>query len=373
MAPPDAATSMEASPVRAALAGMADAKLPLADHDVRLGGYDGPIRRLHLNESVREAMEMVLAVGQLYPDAYGRNLTRRLAEKLDFPAEQIVLSNGSESLLQLACDLYLYEGKSAVMPEPSFPRYKTGALSCGAEARLVPLREDGVVNVDVMLERITENTAIVFAASPNNPTGGMMSEQEIRTLVEGVPPQIVLVFDEAYFEFAVQAGGPSALSILQHRRGPWMLTRTFSKAYALAGVRLGYALCSSRLVARDLFKIRPNFSVSSIALAAGIAALEDQQYSDWLVSETAHERSRLAAGLQQLGLVPLPSFSNFVAFPTSFPGAHIVQALRRRGILISGVHSALEGYDKYVRITVGSSLDTDAVLAALADELEHPS
>eukprot|EP00850_Spirogloea_muscicola_P007997 SM000041S15556 [mRNA] locus=s41:795605:797388:- [translate_table: standard] len=162
--------AMEASPVRAALAGMADAKLPLADHDVRLGGYDGPIRRLHLNESVREAMEMVLAVGQLYPDAYGRDLTRRLAEKLDYPAEQIVLSNGSESLLQLACDLYLYEGKNAVVPEPSFPRYKTGTLSCGAEARLVPLREDGVLDVDGLLDRITENTAIVFAASPNNPT-----------------------------------------------------------------------------------------------------------------------------------------------------------------------------------------------------------
>lgn len=332
------------------------------------------LRRLNLNECayppsprVVAAIQKAAASVNRYPDPTWRALAAAIAQRTGVAPARIAFGNGSDELLMLLSQIVLEPGSSAVLPVPSFPRYMTATLFAGATPIPVPVRGDGANDVGAMLEAIRADTRLVVCATPNNPTGAMLDAAALARLATGVPANTLLLIDEAYFEFARHAGGPDALAAIAARPGPWAIVRTLSKAYSLAGLRVGYALLSSPDLAEAVNRVRGMFNVNMLAQAAAVAALEDEAYTQRLLDDCARERQRLSEGFARLGCAPLPSVANFVTVQLPMPAADAVKAFADRGILVVAVGAA--PFDRHVRISVGTAEDTDAVLKALGEIL----
>eukprot|EP00898_Chlorokybus_atmophyticus_P007445 jgi/Chlat1/7701/Chrsp64S07136 len=351
------------SPVLPAVANLPAAALPkasvkqLTPHP----NFTGTLRRLHLNEcpyppspKVQEAIRKAAETVNLYPDPRCEELASALAARL-------------QGIAQLNHD----SSGGIVIPDPSFPRYAASAAIFGAEVVRVPVTSTGCCDASAMLATVTSKTRALFVANPNNPTGGMMTEAELQELAVNAPENVLLVLDEAYYEFARAAGGPDGLRLLlKHRRkGPWIVTRTFSKAFGMAGLRVGYAVFSSASLASNYLKLSPIFPMCSLSEPAALAALADEAYSVQLVGRISQERERMSSALRQLGLEPLPSFANFVAVKVSKSAMTVIQELAGRGVFIGPIRSSGPAYNNYIRIGVGTLEDTDAVIAALKEAL----
>jgi histidinol-phosphate aminotransferase len=330
------------------------------------------MRRLHLNEGpfapsprVVQAIQAAASTVYRYPDPKCRRLAAAVAARTGVAVEHLVFGNGSEEILSLLLAMTLQPGAQAVLPVPSFPRYIAGARFAGAEIAAVPVRPDGSNDIDAMLAAITPETRIMVVATPNNPTGAMLPADTLVRLARGMPTHVLLMLDEAYFEFARHAGGPDVLAILKECRAPWAVLRTFSKAYGLAGLRVGYAICGSAEIAEAINRVRGVFNVDSLAQVAALTALDDPTHTQALLDDGARQRQRLSEGLAKAGCPPLPSVANFIAARMPLPAAEAVKAFAQRGIMIGAVGAA--PFENHVRITVGTSEDTDAVLAALAE------
>lgn len=336
-----------------------------------------PVRSLHLNEApfppapaVVAAMQEAAAGLNRYPDHDGQALTAALAARLAVPVDRIVIGAGSNELLFASGEIALDPGDEAVAPDPGFVTYaKIIALRDAAYVG-VPVRPDGVLDVDAILAAVTPRTRLVYVATPNNPTGGMLVQDEVERLIARLPDHLLLHYDEAYYEFGRHAGGPEALPLLQRRRGPWIVTRTFSKAYSLAGARVGYGIASSREIADAYRKIRINFSVNAIALAGARAALDEVDYVAALLDHTAAERARLSQVLSALGLRVLPSAANFVTVVTARPAGELAAALQRENLFV--LPFPWRGAPGALRITIGSRADNDAVVEGLRRALTPP-
>jgi histidinol-phosphate aminotransferase len=270
--------------------------------------------------------------------------------------------------LNLIILIALDPGDEVVVTTPTFNRYAKAALLADAKPVKIPIAADGRNDVAAMLAALTPKTRILCAALPNNPTGQMNDLAEIERLIGGTPENVLLMIDEAYFEFARHAGGPDVLEIVGKRQAPWMVLRTFSKAYCLAGLRLGYALCSSRDIVMALARVRTAFNANVLAQAAALAALEDAAHLKLVLDTCATERRRLIEGCRAMGLDPFPSVTNFVSIPVPAKAAEVVGQMQDRGILITAWGDG--GRDDVIRISIGLAEDTDAVLAALADILK---
>jgi histidinol-phosphate aminotransferase len=329
-----------------------------------------PAARLHLNEpsfppapGVLAALHRAeLALGR-YPDGAGTALRAALAARLGTGEERIVLGAGSDELIALSAAAFLVPGAHCVVPTPSFPRYRMCALLQGAAPTAVPVDVGGALDVDAMVTA-ARGATLVFAASPNNPTGGMLAERDLRRLVTHIDAHALLVLDEAYFEFGRAAGGPDGLQLLGERRGPWMVLRTFSKAHALAGLRVGYAVVSDPALAEALNRSRSLFNVGALAQAAALAALDDERYAIEQVGKTVAAREWLRGQLEAMGMTCLPSAANFLAAALPLPAGDAIAQLAAEGVLVASVGPA--PFDRHIRITVGAEADHARLLEALA-------
>jgi histidinol-phosphate aminotransferase len=339
---------------------------------------DRTFRRLNLNESplppsprVIQAVTQAAHASQIYPDHTCSALASRLAAQSGIPVERITFGNGSTELLTIAAWAAVGPGDEAVLPVPTFPTCGKGVQLAGGRVVSVPLRPDGVIDGPAMAAAITPATRLVYVCTPNNPTGGVLEADNLARLAREVPADALLVVDEAYYEFGAKDGAPDVLSILETRTAPWVVTRTFSKAYSLAGLRVGYAYASDPGLADALWQLRGTFSVARTSLAAACAAFDDAAYSVAIVDLIVRERERLAAGLRGLGCQVYPSSTNFIMARSPRPAAALAKALAARGILVQ----APPWPDEMgaLRITVGDESDTDAVLAALAATLKTES
>ena len=326
---------------------------------------------LHLNECpfppsarVVDAICRAAAGVNRYGEPRPAALGIALASKTGVAAGNIVIGNGSDEILGLVCQMALEPGASAVMPTPSFPRYRIGARMMGAETRLVPVLADGRNDVAGLLRAIDRTTTVVFACTPNNPSGAPLPPDEIRALAEGVPDDVLLVMDEAYCEVDAAEGGVGALGELIRRRGPWLSTRTLSKAYAIAGMRVGYGLAGDAAVADGLLRVKLNFNLSRLAVAAALAALSDERYSQECIAKVVAERRRLAAGIEALGFETLPSRANFVSFDYRANAVPVMAAMAGEGIFVREWRDP--GFETFIRITVGLPEENDRALQSLA-------
>jgi histidinol-phosphate aminotransferase len=351
--------------------------LPIYRRPATFADFPDPATRprlIHLNESPDppspRAIEAAIAAMRdlnRYPDIAGRALARAVGARLDVAPDRIVLGCGSDELIHFATVVSLSAGDEAVVPAPSFPRYALSAKLAGAQPIRAQIDARGACDADAILRAIGTRTRLVVCCTPNPPSGGMMDEASLRALADGVPDDVLLLLDEAYYEFGRHAGGPDALEILRTRKGPWLSTRTFSKAYALAALRIGYAICGDDSVAEALRRARLQFDVPTPSQAAALAAFEDQAHLAQAVARVAAERERLAAGLAALGLKVWSSAANFASCTLAGPAAPAMDALARDGILVRDWRDP--EYSNELRVGVGTQADTDAVLASLARHL----
>ena len=332
------------------------------------------ILSMGLNEScfppspkVIEAMQQNLSAVNLYPDAQCPRLSDIISERTGIDHDCIVWGNGSEELLKGAIDLSLSPGQGLVLPVPTFWGYKSMVAAFEADVSEVENLPDGHIDIDGILAAIHGNTKIVFLITPNNPTGRMVDQAGIEKIIKGVPEDVLLCVDEAYFDFGLDADGPNILEILKTRTGPWITVFTFSKAYAMAGMRIGYALCSGTELAQALQKTTCVFNVPLLAQYAGEAALLDIEYRDFILSQIASGRDQLYNGLKELGLTPFPSVTNFVSTPVPMNGRDCIKAMLDKGVQINAW--ADPGYENYIRITVGTEADNTACLVTLNEVL----
>jgi len=332
------------------------------DGIVKLASNENP---LGVSPLAMVAMQRALADIARYPDGNGFELKQALVRKFGVAMPQIVLGNGSNDVLDMAARAFLARGLSAVYSQHAFAVYPLATQSVGATGIEVPAHEFGH-DLDAMLTAVTPQTRMVFLANPNNPTGTLLRADVLLRFLQAVPAHVIVVLDEAYNEYLPEALKTDSIGWLA-RFPNLVVTRTFSKAYGLAGLRVGYALAHPG-VADLMNRVRQPFNVNSISLAAAAAALDDSEFVRCGYELNASGMQRLVEGLGQLGLSFIPSFGNFVSFKVP-DAAAIFQRLLKRGVIVRPV--AGYGMPGYLRVSTGLARENeiflDALKAALAE------
>lgn len=303
-----------------------------------------------------EAMSAVLTHLNVYPDGSARALRRKLAEHLDVADEHVVVGNGSNELLRVIAQCVLRPGDECVFAWPSFVVYPMITQLMGATAVRVPLATGEVHDLDAMLAAITDKTRLLFLCNPNNPTGTIYTREAFEKFLSAVPEHVLVIIDEAYFEYATDAEYPDSLEYFDGVR-PLGVLRTFSKIYSLAGLRVGYGVLPAPLVAA-VGKVREPFNVSTVSQIAAYYSLDDSEEIARRRDENRVQRERLYACFSRLGIAYIESQTNFVYIPTNKP-VELFNALLSRGVIIRDFGTA-----QALRVGVGSAQDTDATIAA---------
>ncbi|AJE22121.1 histidinol-phosphate transaminase [Azotobacter chroococcum] len=324
---------------------------------VKLASNENP---LGPSPRVLEAIRGELAELTRYPDGSGFELKARLAERCGVTPAQITLGNGSNDILDLVARAWLAPGLNAVFSEHAFAVYPIATQAVGAEGRVVPAKDYGH-DLEAMLAAINADTRVVFLANPNNPTGTWFGPDALERFLARVPERVLVVLDEAYIEYASGDDLPDGLQYLA-RYPNLLVSRTFSKAYGLAALRVGYAL-STPEVAAVLNRVRQPFNVNSLALAAACAALEDAEYLAEGRRINDAGMAQLETGLGELGLSWIPSRGNFVAVDFGRDAAPINAALLREGVIVRPV--AGYGMPTFLRVSIGLPEENACFLAAL--------
>lgn len=346
---------------------------PWRDVAEELGLPPGDIKLLAANENVLgpspkavEAATAALADANWYPDGGFTRLRAALAARHGVPPEHIAVGNGSNEIIELLVRAFLGPNQTMVTAWPSFVVYRLVTQAAGREALLAPLRDDRY-DLSALAALVDARTKLVFIANPNNPTGTYVPKRELAAFLERIPRSVLVVIDEAYAEFADAPDYPDAVADFGHQSRVVVL-RTFSKAYGLAGLRVGYGVMDPALV-HFLDCVRQPYNVNVAAQAAALAALSDDAYLRASKRLAKEGKAQLADGLAKLGFTPIPSQANFLCarLPDQRPSAPIVEALRKEGILVRD----MRGYDMpdTLRITAGTSPQNEAVLDAVGRAL----
>jgi histidinol-phosphate aminotransferase len=308
----------------------------------------------------RAAIERAMTEIARYPDGNGFELKHALCGRFGVPMESIVLGNGSNDVLELVALALLGPGRSAVYSQHAFAVYPLATQARGARGIQVPAKDYGH-DLDAMAAAIAEDTHVVFIANPNNPTGTIVPYERIEAFLRKVPERVVVVLDEAYNEYL--ASELRADTVKWLKRFPnLVITRTFSKAYGLAGLRVGYALASPA-VADVMNRVRQPFNVNSIALTAATAALDDMEFVAKSYAENRAGMKRIEEGVLALGLDFIPSHGNFITVRVG-KAAEVFKRLLKRGVIVRPV----TGYElpEHLRVTIGTPEENERFLSALA-------
>ena len=342
---------------------------PIEDVARELGLDPATIIKLASNENpfgpsprAVAAAKRALEHGELYPDGGCFALRQKLAAVRGLGADQIIVGNGSNEIIELLGHAFVGAGDEVVMGAPAFVVYKLVTLLFGAKAVEVPLvnhRHD----LAKIAAAITPRTKLVFVCSPNNPTGTANTEAELLAFARALPEHAIAVFDEAYTEFVERA--PDLRPLIAEGRKVVCL-RTFSKIYGLAALRVGYGYGSAEVCAL-LNRVRQPFNVNAIAQAAAAAALDDREFAEKTARENRAGLAQLERGCAELGLEFVPSVANFMLVKVG-DGGRVFDALQRRGVIVRPVKSY--GMPAWVRVTVGTRAQNERLLAELRTALQ---
>ena len=309
-----------------------------------------------------EAIQKECAELTRYPDGAGFELKKALCEKLAIQPEQITLGNGYSDILDFIVRVFVNDGDDVLMSQHAFAVYGLVAKMVGANIISVPAKDFGH-DLVAMKEAISEKTRIIFVTNPNNPTGTWNSKDELVTFLQQVPENIIVVLDEAYFEYVQEADYPDGIQLLKDFPN-LVVTRTFSKAYGLASLRVGYGVSNPELA--DLMnRVRPPFNVDSFALAAAKATLVDNDYVAKSIAVNDKGMAYLTAEFARLGISFIPSVGNFISFkvPAGKTDKELYQALLEKGVIVRPV----AGYEMpdYLRVSIGTPEENLAFISAL--------
>jgi len=312
------------------------------------------------------AIQKALSTLALYPDGSGFGLKKALAKKYELDEGQITLGNGSNEILELVARAFLTPEYEAVFSQHAFAVYPIVTQALGAKAVVVPALNYGH-DLSAMLQAITDKTRLVFIANPNNPTGTLLSQKSLEGFIGALPDTCICVLDEAYFEFVSSIESVNSIDWLK-KFPNLLITRTFSKAYGLAGLRVGYGL-SSLQFADILNRVRQPFNNNTLALVAAEAALADDDHLQKTITLNMQGMQQLTEGFIKLGLDWVPSAGNFVLVDLKQAGQPIYEALLHKGIIVRPVGN----YElpNHLRISIGTAKENAKFLKALTDTLVY--
>jgi histidinol-phosphate aminotransferase len=325
---------------------------------VKLASNENP---LGMSPKAKAAVDKAVATLERYPDDF--DLKSALSRHTGLGMERIVLGNGSNDVLDLIARVFLAPGRSAIFAQHAFAVYPLASLSAGAELIAVPARDYGH-DLDAMRGAIRSDTRLIWIANPNNPTGSFVPYPQLKAFMQAVPADIVVVLDEAYNDYIPPSERADTTSWLSEFPN-LVITRTFSKIYGLAGLRIGYALASSEIA--DLMnRVRQPFNCNNLALAAAAAALDDHEFVARSYALNRAGMEQILAGLKRFGFSHIPSHGNFIAFKAG-DAAALNQKLLKLGVIVRPL--AGYGMPQWLRVTIGTAAENQRFIDALEQSL----
>jgi histidinol-phosphate aminotransferase len=340
-------------------------------HVTKLASNESPFG---VSPTVEEALRKSLADVWRYPDSYCTALREEIQGLTGLDGTRIVFGNGSEDVIDMLCKALLSPGDRVVTLAPSFGLHEIFPLMMGATVHKVAVNAAFEYDLPAWCSALSRPAKLVMFSTPSNPVGCVLTSLQLRTLCEASPPDSVLVVDEAYHEYAKGPTYADVLQVLSGQARPWIVLRTLSKAYGLAGLRVGYGLASDSDLAALLDKVRTPFNVNTAAQAAAVAALRDIDHLNASVVATIRERQTLLEQLSALeaacsyGLRIAPSSGNFLFIDTGRPSRDVAGALMRNGVIVK---PWLEPqFDTFIRVTVGRSAENHHFMEALAKVMQ---
>jgi histidinol-phosphate aminotransferase len=328
-------------------------------HAIKLASNENPLGPSPL---AIQAARKVLGDSNRYPDGNGFHLREALAKEHDIPAENIILGGGSTELIDHSARIALRPGDCGVTSTGTFPLYYIAIRSTGARLLQVPLR-DYAFDLDAIAHSLPPEAKLIFLANPNNPTGTMFTSRAFDDFLARVPQHVLVVLDEAYCDYVDHPGYSRSIELVRSGRNLVVL-RTFSKAYGLAGLRIGYGIGPAGLLA-EINKIRGPFNTSGIAQAAALAALHDTRHVRRSVKSNRAGLAQLTRGLQKLGIRFVPSFANFLFVEFGYDVQPLGAELMRRGVIVRTM--GWMGFPTALRVTVGTAAENGKFLRALSE------
>jgi len=301
-----------------------------------------------------------------YPDGNCYDLKRKLSEKFNLKLENFIIGNGSNEIIELLIRAFVKPGDEVVMAEPSFIVYKTASIIAGAKRVTVKL-ENFEYNMDRILDAINKKTKMVILDNPNNPTGAIIYKKKLDELVKNLPENTVLVLDEAYREFVQDRNYPGELDYISCGK-PVVVLRTFSKAYGLAGLRIGYGI-TDESITDYINRLRQPFNVNFAAQVAAVAALDDREHIEKTIANNSEGMKFIVKNLTELGLRCVPSHANFVLVELPVDAEIMYKELLKRGIILRSMKGY--GLSNYIRITIGLPEDNRRVVTEMRNILEE--
>ncbi|RKU18689.1 histidinol-phosphate transaminase [Candidatus Poribacteria bacterium] len=324
---------------------------------IKLASNENPLGPSPLaTQAIAESVSQV----HLYPDGNAYYLKMDLAQHLEVSPEHLILGNGSNDVLQLVAEAYVAPGDEVIYAAGAFVVYSLVTKLCNATAVIVPMVDD-THDLSAMAVAITDKTKVIFIANPNNPTGTMVTADETAAFMEQVPDDVLVVFDEAYYEYVARSDYPKTLPYVLEGRN-FIITRTFSKIYGLAGLRIGYGIAPPPLV-ETLNRVRQPFNCSLVGQAAARAALKDTAHVKESQKSNAAGKTFLYKTFDGMGLRYIETEGNFIMLHVEQSGAEITDALLKQGIIVRPM--AGYGYPNSVRVTVGTQQENERFITVL--------
>lgn len=326
------------------------------DGIIKLASNENP---LGPSPTVLSAIQTALSDLTRYPDSNGFHLKHALSQRFNLDMDHLTLGNGSNDLLELIARTFLREGVEAIYSQYAFIVYALVVRATGAQGVEVPADRYGH-DLNAIANAVTHNTRVIFLANPNNPTGTVFSKQEFEAFMARIPLSIIVVLDEAYTEFAGHLNTPNGLDVMGNYPN-LIVTRTFSKAYGLAALRVGFAVANAEIT-NLLNRVRQPFNVSSLGQVAAIAALQDDTYLKETVKINAQGYAQLIEGVTSLGIDFIPSAANFMTVNLEKNAQSTYQALLSQGVIVRPL--AVYGLPNHLRVSIGTAFENNQFLLA---------
>lgn len=324
---------------------------------IRLSANENP---LGPPEKAVAAIAKALKTIHRYPDGTAAGLKEKLAQRWDLSLDNIIIGNGSNEIFELAARTFLQRGDEVLLPAPTFAYYRIVAQAQGARCVSMSLK-DFKIDLSVVAKKVSQKTKLIFLSNPNNPTGTIFTRSELEAFLSRLPSQAIVVVDEAYGEYVTAADYPRAQ---EYQRGKgWIITtRTFSKFYGLAGLRIGYGIAGAELI-EQMEKVRQPFSVNLLAQMAAEAALEDKEHAEKTAGLNETGKRYLYEELSRLSLTFVPSEANFILVHCGPRAPRAMEGLLQQGIVVRGMTGY--GLAEYIRVSIGLPEENKRFIKAL--------
>ena len=349
--------------LRPSLAGLTPYNSGLSISDIQSKYSVTNIAKLGSNENPYGPTPKVLDIlannkdVHLYPESNVNSLRKELSANLNISPENLIFGNGSEELLSIICRSVIEKNDRVITLFPSFPLHEDYVRMMGGVIERITVTDDLQIDIPALKDAVKKPAKMLIFANPMNPVGSSLNPLQLREVIEATHPDTLLVLDEAYFEYAIKGDYCSGMKVLEKNVGNWIVLRTFSKAWGLAGLRIGFGICSSSWLCSALDLTRTPFNINSIAQKAALMALHDEPHMRRHVDKTLKERSIVESRLRRLGYKVAPSLGNFLFFDVCKSSSEVAERLISNGTIVKPWKQ--KGFDNYIRVSIGKQIENE--------------